>query len=246
MGKTKRKNRQNQPPKKTGRNQVKKAGTTNELLKTTVAELHTRSLVQMNVKLSMLILIVIYFLLDYMMMSKADEMSRIAVVIFTMLAPSMLYSYYAGDYHRGLFPKGGTDMPVFVKNKKKYALIGWMLITGYAVLFLILEPVIVPRFFKVVDETYHSSQLALLLIIAPIMEEIVFRYLLYDRWLRKKWGWFWGFLAASFVFVICHPITNVHALVIYWVPTVLFFLVYHEFGIYGSILMHMIYNIMAL
>ena len=245
MGKTKRKMRQNQQPKK-GRQLAKRTGTSNGVLSAAISELHARSLVQTNVKLSMLILIVIYFLLDYMMMGKADEMNRVAIIIFTMLAPSMLYSYYAGDYHRGLFPKGGTDMPVFVKDKKKYALVGWLLITGYAVLFLIMEPVVVPRFFKIVDETYHSSQLALLLIIAPIMEEIVFRYLLYDRWLRKKWGWFWGFMAASFVFVICHPITNVHALVIYWVPTVLFFLVYHEFGIYGSILMHMIYNIMAL
>ena len=245
MGKTKRKMRQNQQPKKS-RQTVKRTGTSGGVLSAAISELHARSLVQTNVKPSMLILIVIYFLLDYMMMGKADEMNRVAIIIFTMLAPSMLYSYYAGDYHRGLFPKGGTDMPVFVKDKKKYALVGWLLITGYAVLFLIMEPVVVPRFFKVVDETYHSSQLALLLIIAPIMEEIVFRYLLYDRWLRKKWGWFWGFMAASFVFVICHPITNVHALVIYWVPTVLFFLVYHEFGIYGSILMHMIYNIMAL
>lgn len=245
MSKVKRKKRQTKAPERAeGKKFVVQSKETG--WKAAVAELNKRSLVQSNVKLSMLVLIVMYFLLDYMMMTKPDEMSMVAVVIFTMLAPSMLYSYYVSDCHKGLFPKGGTDMPAFVKNKKKYAIIGWAVITVWSVIFLIAEPFVVPRLFKLLDETYHSSQLALMVVIAPIMEEIIFRYLLYDRWLRKKWGWFWGFVAASIVFVVCHPITNTHALVIYWVPTLLFFLVYHEFGMYGSIIMHMIYNIMAL
>lgn len=244
MGKAKRKNRQNRPPEKTGKRymiQTKENG-----WKTAVSEMGKKSLVQSNVKLCLLVLIVMYWLLDYMMMSHPDEINRVMTVIFTMLAPSMLYSYYVSDCHKGLFPKGGTDIPAFVKNRKKYAVAGWIAITIWSVLFLALEPLVVPRFFKLVDETYYSSQLALMIIVAPVMEEIIFRYLLYDRWLRRKWGWFWGFVVASFVFVVCHPITNVHALVIYWVPTLLFFLVYHEFGLYGSIIMHMVYNIMAL
>ena len=246
MGKAKRKMRQNKIPEKTaGKLHTMKQDSVSGW-KTIVAEMNKKSLVQSNVKLSMLILIVMYFLLDYMLVDQAAEMNYVWVIMFTLLAPSMLYSYYTGDCHKGLFPKGGTDIPMFVKDKKKYALTGWAVITGWAVLFLITEPFVVPRFFKMLDETYYSPQLALFLVIAPIMEEIIFRYLLYDRWLRKKWGWFWGFMAASLVFVICHPITNMHALVIYWLPTLLFFIVYHEFGLYGSIAMHIIYNLVAL
>ena len=103
-----------------------------------------------------------------------------------------------------------------------------------------------PKLFPVLAERYYNSQLMLMLFVAPVIEEVIFRYLLYDRWLRPKWGWLGGFLASSFLFVICHPVTNVHAMVIYWVPTVLFFLVYHEFGLYGAILIHMVYNMMAI
>lgn len=211
-----------------------------------LGDLSKISLVQRNPKLCTMIMIVMYFLLEYLMVENTESMDRILIVIFTMLAPSMLYSYYVSDYHRGINPQGGTDMPKFVKNKKKYAIIGWLGITIWGVLFLIFEPVVVPKFFKLLDNTYYGSQIMLMLYIAPVMEEIAFRYLLYDRWLRRKLGWFWGFVAASLLFVICHPVTNVHSLIIYWAPTLLFFLIYHEFGLYGSIIMHIIYNMIAI
>jgi membrane protease YdiL (CAAX protease family) len=211
-----------------------------------LGDLSKISLVQRNPKLCTMIMIVMYFLLEYLMVENTESMDRILIVIFTMLAPSMLYSYYVSDYHRGINPQGGTDMPKFVKNKKKYAIIGWLGITIWGVLFLIFEPVVVPKFFKLLDNTYYGSQIMLMLYIAPVMEEIAFRYLLYDRWLRRKMGWFWGFMSASLLFVICHPVTNVHSLIIYWAPTLLFFLIYHEFGLYGSIIMHIIYNMIAI
>lgn len=211
-----------------------------------LGDLSKISLVQRNPKLCTMIMIVMYFLLEYLMVENTESMDRILIIIFTMLAPSMLYSYYVSDYHRGINPQGGTDMPKFVKNKKKYAIIGWLGITIWGVLFLIFEPVVVPKFFKLLDNTYYGSQIMLMLYIAPVMEEIAFRYLLYDRWLRRKLGWFCGFMAASLLFVICHPVTNVHSLIIYWAPTLLFFLIYHEFGLYGSIIMHIIYNMIAI
>lgn len=205
-----------------------------------------KSLVQSNPKLSTFTLIVTYFLLDYVMMDMAQETPMWLSVIFVLLAASTLFSFYVNDYQRGLGPRDGTDMPGFVKNKARYATIGWLVITGWGILFLILEPLVVPKFFEVMDTAYHQSQIILMLFIAPVMEEIAFRYLLYDRWLRKKLGWLGGFLVASLIFVVFHPVTNAHALIIYWAPTVLFFLVYHEFGLYGAILMHMIYNMMAI
>lgn len=205
-----------------------------------------KSLVQSNPKLTTMVLVAAYFFLDYLMMDTTEDLHMALVAAFTLLAPSTLYSFYVNDYYRELYPAGGTDMPKFVKNKKNYALYGWMVITVWSTLFLIAEPYLVPQFFPVLDDTWHQSQIMLMLIVAPIVEEIIFRYLLYDRWLRRKWGWFWGFVAASVIFAICHPVTNMHAFVIYWVPTLLFFLIYHEFGLYGSIVMHMIYNMMAI
>lgn len=204
------------------------------------------SLVQGNPKLAVIVLVATYFLIDYLMVEKGEGLGTAWTAIFTMLAPSILYSYYVNDYQRGIYPAGGTDIPGFVRDKRKYAIAGWLAICACGILFLVAGPFLVPRFFPVVDNTYYRSQVMLMVFIAPVMEEVIFRYLLYDRWLRRKWGWFWGFLASSFVFVVCHPVTDIHSLVIYWAPTVLFFLVYHEFGLYGSIVMHMVYNMMAI
>lgn len=215
-------------------------------MKSMMAQLQKKSLVQSNPKLAVLVLVVMYFCIDYLMMDVAAEPSAGMKVLFVMLAPSMLYSYYVSDWHRGLFPKGGTDMPKFVKGRKKYAIAGWAVATVIGILMLIAVPYGVPKVFPMLAEKYYGSQLLMMLYIAPVMEEIIFRYLLYDRWLRVKWGPVWGLLASILIFVVCHPVTNMHGMVIYWVPTVLFFMVYHEFGLYGAILMHMIYNMMAI
>lgn len=204
------------------------------------------SLVQKNPKLTILVMVVTYFLLDYLMMNVKEALHPALIVVCTLLGASTLYSYYGNDYYRGLYPKGGTDIPKFVKNKKRYVLIGWFAIFIWGIILLIAEPIIVPKFFPVLNSTYYQSQILFMLFIAPIMEEIIFRYLLYDRWLKRKWGWFWGFMAASLIFVVCHPVTNMHSVVIYWIPTLLFFLVYQEFGLYGSIVIHMLYNMMAI
>lgn len=214
--------------------------------KTTAVKPIQKSLVQGNPKLAVLVLVVTYFLLDYMMMDQAEGLSRALTVVLVLLAPSMLYSYYVYDYQRGIFPRKGKDMPRFVRDKKKYAVAGWLAIFVLGVLFLVIEPVVVPRFFPVLDSTYYPSQILLMLFVAPVMEEVVFRYLLYDRWLKQKWGWFWGFVVSSLLFVVCHPVTDLHSLIIYWAPTLLFFLVYDEFGLYGAMVIHMVYNMMAI
>lgn len=190
-----------------------------------------------------LLLIIVYFLLDMVMMDVREEPPAILTVIATLWAPVSLFVYYAMDYQQ---PFGGTDTPAFVENKQRYVRIGWLVIAIYGILFLIAEPFLVPKFFPTVDSTYYRSQVTVMLYIAPIIEELIYRYFLYDRWLRRQWGWFWGFLAVSLIFVLGHPVANLHSFVIYWIPTVMFFLIYQQFGLYGSILIHMLYNMMAI
>lgn len=204
------------------------------------------SIVQKNPKLTILVMVVTYFMLDYLMMDADFELHMGFIIGFTLLAISTLYSYYGFDYHREIYPVGGTDVPGFIKNKKRFVLIGWIVIAVWGILLLVFEPILVPKFFPVLDSTYSESQIMLMVFIAPVMEEITFRYLLYDRWLKRKWGWFLGFLASSLIFVLCHPVTDLHSAVVYYVPTILFFLIYRECGLYGSILMHMIYNMIAI
>ncbi len=204
------------------------------------------SLVRKNLLLTILVLISGYWVLDHLMMNVRENPHMAFIVTFTLAASLILYICYVRDYQKDMGPVGGTDIPKFVKNKRKYTDVGWILITVWGIVLLVGEPFIVPKLFPVLDSKYYQSQIMLMIYIAPVMEEIIFRYLLYDRGLRRKWGWFWGFVVASLIFVICHPVTNLHGLVIYWMPTLLFFLIYNEFGLYGSIVMHMIFNMMAI
>lgn len=204
------------------------------------------SLVQAYPFYAAVILIALYFLLDYVMINVQWEIPLPLTAIFACLGPVCLYYFYAVDYRKGVFPNDGTDIPVFVKNKKKYAACGWTILFLWGNLLLSAGYFLVPEVFPALEQTYYWSQLALFLYIAPIMEEITFRYLLYDRYFRRKWGWLPAFLLVSLIFVLCHPVTDLHSLIIYYVPTILFFLVYHEFGLYGSIIIHMLYNFVAL
>lgn len=204
------------------------------------------SLVQRNPKIVVITMIVMYFLLDYVITDAKDTLHIVLLTVFTLFPTVMLYSWYVNDYVREWYPADGTDIPKFVKSKKRYAIIGWLVISLLGIIFLIAELFIVPKFFPVLNDTYYQPRILLMVFIAPVMEEIIFRYLLYDRWLKPKWGWFWGFIAASIIFVICHPVTNMHSFIVYWIPTLLFFLIYQEFGLYGSIIIHILYNMMAI
>lgn len=193
-----------------------------------------------------LMMVILYFMLDAGMMDTEKELGRWDIASYAIMALVILYIFYAGDYHRNICPTGGTDVPKFIKHRKQYVLIGFAVFFIWGILFLAAGPVVIPKLFPTLAGKFSQAQLALMLLIAPVMEEVTFRYLLYDRWLRQKYGWLLGFIVASFLFVMCHPITNLHSFIVYWAPTVMFFLVYHDFGLYGAILMHMIYNMIAI
>jgi len=42
-------------------------------------------------------------------------------------------------------------------------------------------------------------------VVGPIVEELIFRGLLYRAW-EAQWGWFWSMLATSAVFAVYHPV----------------------------------------
>lgn len=204
------------------------------------------SLVQRNPKLAVIVLVIAYFMLDYVMVDVQTDINEVLNVTLVLLSISTLYSFYVLDYQRNMFPQKGTDVPRFVKNKTRFVTAGWLIIAVWGITFLIGEQFVVPKFFTELNITYHRSQILNMMFIAPIMEEIIFRYVLYDRWLKQKYGWLLGLVIVSFLFVIIHPVNNVHSLIIYYVPTLLFFAIYNEFGLYGAIAMHMIYNIIAM
>lgn len=93
---------------------------------------------------------------------------------------------------------------------------------------------------------YNKSQLLLWILVTPVSEELVFRYLFYDKWALAKFKKPIAMMIVAIFFVMLHPVTDLSSFVIYLLPTLLLFMTYDMGGIYASILVHMVFNTIAL
>lgn len=191
-------------------------------------------------------LVVIYFVMDACLLNTGEELDTPTMTLCLGASLALFYLYYV---HRRIFgpeKKDAHDIPSFCKHPKRVAGIGFLvLVLLSAVLFLAYDP-IATDWFPSLGDNYYRSSLLLLVLIAPMIEELSFRYFFYDRWARRKFGIWKGVLLTSLIFVVCHPVSNVQSLILYWVPTLAFYLIYESFGLYGSIVAHMIFNFVAL
>lgn len=94
--------------------------------------------------------------------------------------------------------------------------------------------------------SYNKSQILLWTLVTPVTEELVFRYLFYDKWALSKFKKPIAMLLVLIVFVLLHPVTNMQTFVMYLLPALLLFMTYDMGGIYASIAVHMIFNTLSL
>lgn len=191
-------------------------------------------------------LIILYFLMDAYLLDTGEELKTITLGLCLGGSLGLFYLYYVHGRLFGPERKDTKDIPSFIKNKKRASGIGFLILLLISVLLFIGYDPIATDWFSSLGETYYRSQLTLLLLIAPMIEELAFRYFLYDRWARRKYGVVKGILLTGLIFVICHPVGNIQSIILYWVPTLVFYMIYETFGLYGSITTHMIFNFVAL
>lgn len=190
-------------------------------------------------------LIILYFLCDIYLLNLYDDSATNLAITSLILVLLLFYFYYVHGYVVGCLPKQKQDIPTTWKHPKRIVLIGYGLI-GILTLFLAIGYPIWIKAFSNVDGAYYQSQVILLICIAPVVEELCFRYFLYDRWARVRFGKWKGLLLTGFLFVLCHPVSDIQSMVLYWMPTICFYFVYDSFGLYGSIVVHMLFNFIAL
>ena len=192
------------------------------------------------------VLLAVYFLMDSYMLNCKDELGGMASGACLAFAFLLFYIGYVARYQFGNAPDGCKDMPGWVRNRKHYAVDVFLLLGIFVAVVALGYDAVMENCFPNLGVTYYRSQVFLLVFIAPLLEELVFRYFLYDRWARIKFGVWKGVLLSGFIFVICHPVTGLDSLVLYWAPTILFYLIYDSFGLYGSVVAHMVFNFIAL
>lgn len=191
-------------------------------------------------------LIILYFLMDAYLLDTGEEMEPVLLGLCLGASLALFYLYYVHGRVFGPERKGAIDIPSFCKHPKQAAGIGFLILVLLSVLLFVGYQPMMTDWFPSLGDHYYRSQLTLLLLIAPMIEELSFRYFLYDRWARRKYGIVKGILLTGLIFVICHPVGNIQSMILYWVPTLAFYLIYETFGLYGSIAAHMIFNFVAL
>lgn len=192
------------------------------------------------------ILIVLYFLMEYILLDVVEDAGAVVSSVCILLALGLFYSLYVAGYQINYPMREGKDIPAYVEKKRRFVLRCFRIMTLLTIIIPLGYDEIIIKWMPNLRMVYYESQVYLYILIAPIFEELTFRYFLYDKWARPKWGALKGFLISGILFVICHPVANLESMVLYWVPTLLFYLVYDSFGLYGSIAAHMIFNFIAL
>lgn len=190
-------------------------------------------------------LITLYFIYDIYLLNLYNDSATKLAWLGLALVYVIFYVYYIHGYVVNCLPKRRRDQPEDWKHPRRNVLIGYVLLIIITLVGAISYPYWI-KAFPGVESAYYPSQVILLVLIAPIMEELCFRYFLYDRWARLRFGVWKGILLTGFLFVICHPVSDLRGVLLYWAPTICFYFVYDSFGLYGSIAAHMIFNFIAL
>lgn len=193
------------------------------------------------------LILAVYWVMDSQLLNVFEDIGSWPAVLGISMTLMIFYLYYVLGYILGYQGEGdGHDVPQSIKNRKKYVMGMFSVLIILTIAIPLGYDKIITKWLPAIDTVYYPSQVLLLVCIAPIMEELVFRYFLYDRWARIKYGTVKGILATGFIFVICHPVSDLNSIILYWVPTLLFYLIYDSFGLYGSITAHILFNLIAL
>lgn len=192
------------------------------------------------------VLIILYFIMDAGMLNVAENAHdglSIFCILFTLL---LFYHLYVAGYQIGINHTAAKDIPAFIRNKRKYVFAMFHILILLTIGIALGYDEIITRWMPNLDAVYYPSQVFVLVLIAPVIEELAFRYFLYDKWAKPAYGLWKGLLISGILFVICHPVTDLNGMILYWMPTILFYLMYESFGLYGSILAHIVFNFIAL
>lgn len=191
------------------------------------------------------ILLILYFIMDDVLLDVKENAKTETIFLCLFITLAVFYSCYVMGYQTGAYQRG-KDIPIFIRHQKRYMTWMFWILTILTGIISLGYDEIITRWMPNLNNVYYPSQVLLLVLIAPIIEELAFRYFLYERWALKKYGTIVGVLITGLLFVICHPVTGMDSMILYWIPTLLFYLIYDSFGIYGSIAAHILFNFIAL
>ncbi|HBM73954.1 MAG TPA: hypothetical protein DD429_00150 [Clostridiaceae bacterium] len=98
---------------------------------------------------------------------------------------------------------------------------------------------VVNQFLK--SDVFQSIVLSMLVVVcAPIVEEFVFRFWLYDRLLKNRIGTFFAAILTSLLFMAAH--FNVQGAVTFFLIGIINCFIYDRYGYWGAVANHFMFN----
>lgn len=90
----------------------------------------------------------------------------------------------------------------------------------------------------------YLVQFGLICIVAPIVEEFTFRFIIYHNWLSHKFEKrIYAVLLSSLMFTFSH--FDVHIFVFTFITGIILCFIYDGFGFFSSVTLHMLFNVYA-
>lgn len=192
-----------------------------------------------NIAISGIVLIASYYLFDKELLGpnqlirEADQ----SMLIFALISSWIIY--YVTYLHDQL--KGEQS-----KKKRTIEIVFFVGLIILSSTLIIGYDTILPMILPTIQKSNYKAELMVFLILAPIIEETTYRKLFYNQWARPKYGKIKGGALIGFIFVITHPVVSLGGFILYWIPTLMFFMVYDLGGIKASIIIHFLYNLVAI
>lgn len=196
--------------------------------------------------LFVIVLTTVYLGMDSELLKYANDHNLEETLVALILCIIFYGCIYIGETFRSDYTSERAGIPSWVKHPQIYARVGFLLYIVFAAIAIPLYYQYGEQWFPGLYTDYYPSQIVALIFIAPLMEELLFRYLLYDRFAKGKYKKWQAFIFSMIIFTVCHPVTSLRTFNLYLVPSFLLYAVYEELGIYGSLFIHMAFNLIVL
>lgn len=187
--------------------------------------------------LSGIAIIVLFYIFDTY---ASQNVNVIDNTVYALIIITMLYIFYM------TYMKTKLASETLTPRLRKVNLISFAILSVVSIVAFLFYDTIFGTLLPNLYAGYNKSQILLWILVTPVSEELVFRYLFYDKWALSKFKKPIAMLIVAVFFVILHPVTDVPSFIMYFLPTLLLFMSYDMGGIYASIAVHMIFNTLSL
>lgn len=182
-------------------------------------------------------IIILFYALDVYATENAGNIND---GIYAAIMVIMLVAFYA------VYVVSTLKSETITPGKKKSRITAFTVLSIISFIVAFFYDPVIGTILPTLYAKYNQSQILLWILITPVFEELVFRYLLYDKWALTRFKKPFAMLLILIIFVVLHPVTDAQSFMMHLLPALLLFVTYDLGGIYASLTVHILFNTLSL